>query len=72
MLKKVRLNLKSYLSKALHGITDKLDPHNSVLPPRAFDQLTIDTQGKFGGIGVIVKTKDKKLIVIQPIDGFSC
>ena len=53
---------------ALHGITENLDPHTTVLP-RAFDQLTIDTQGKFGGIGVIVKTKGKKLIVIQPIDG---
>ena len=54
---------------ALHGITDKLDPHTTVLPPRAFDQLTIDTQGKFGGIGVIVKSKGRELVVIQPIDG---
>ena len=39
-----------------------------VMPSRAFKQLTIDTQGKFGGIGIIVSTENKRLIIVRPIE----
>ena len=42
------------VTNALRGIVDKLDPHTMLMPRKAFDQLTIDTQGKFGGVGIIV------------------
>src|SRR5690606_13707544 len=35
---------------------------------KAFEQLTIDTQGKFGGVGIIVSSERGKLIVISPIE----
>ncbi len=53
---------------ALQGIVAKLDPHTMVMPSKAFEQLTIDTQGKFGGVGIIVSSERGKLIVISPIE----
>lgn len=53
---------------ALKGVVATLDPHTMVMPRRAFDQLTSDTQGKFGGVGVIVSTERGKMIVVSPIE----
>lgn len=53
---------------ALKGVVEKLDPHTMLMPKRAFEQLTIDTQGKFGGVGIIVSQERGKLIVVSPIE----
>ena len=55
-------------SQALRGIIEKLDPHTVLMPPKAFEQLTIDTQGKFGGVGIIVSQENGRLIVVSPIE----
>lgn len=55
-------------SQALRGIIEKLDPHTVLMPPKAFEQLTIDTQGKFGGVGIIVSQENNRLIVVSPIE----
>lgn len=56
------------VQRAMEGVVAKLDPHTIVMPSRAFKQLTIDTQGKFGGIGIIVSTENKQLIIVRPIE----
>ena len=55
------------VQQALRGIIDKLDPHTVLMPKKAFEQLTIDTQGKFGGVGIIVSQENRRLIVVSPI-----
>ena len=63
---KVKLNDMAF--NALKGIIEKLDPHTVLLPKKSFEQLTIDTQGKFGGVGIIVSQENNKLIVVSPIE----
>lgn len=63
-----KVSYEDMVFHALKGIVDRLDPHTVVMPRKAFDQLTIDTQGKFGGIGIIVSTEQNRLIVVSPID----
>jgi carboxyl-terminal processing protease len=46
-----------------------LDPHSSLLPPEAFEELQIDTHGEFGGIGIVITMRKKVLTVISPIEG---
>ena len=57
------------IENALRGIVDRLDPHTMLMPKKAFEQLAIDTQGKFGGVGIIVSNKKEKLLVVSPIEG---
>jgi len=59
----------SMVQKALKGITSSLDPHSTLLPQKAYEKMTNDTQGKFGGVGVIVSYEKNKLKVIAPIEG---
>lgn len=60
---------KELINKAIQGMVHSLDPHSSFLPPEAFKELKIDTQGEFGGIGIVITIKKGVLTVISPIEG---
>jgi carboxyl-terminal processing protease len=61
--------LPSLIENAIEGMTSKLDPHTLPLSKHAFEQLTSDTKGQIGGVGIIVKSEGGKLIVITAVDG---
>ncbi len=56
-----------YLS--VDGMLSVLDPHSNILTPKVFNEFKIGTRGKFGGIGIVIGTKDGELTVISPIEG---
>ncbi len=57
------------MQKAIQGMVRSLDPHSSLLPPEAFEELQVDTHGEFGGIGIVITMKDGILTVVSPIEG---
>jgi len=57
------------IEKAIQGMVRGLDPHSSLLPPDAFKDLHIDTEGKFTGIGIHITMRDGFVTVISPIEG---
>lgn len=60
---------KKLIEKAIQGMVSSLDPHSSLLPPEALEELQIDTHGEFGGIGIVITMQKKALTVISPIEG---
>jgi carboxyl-terminal processing protease len=56
------------MASALKGVVGELDPHTVFMPKKAFNQLTTDTQGKFGGVGIIVAPENGKLIIVTPVE----
>ena len=59
---------KELIQKAIQGMVQSLDPHSSLLPPDAFEDLQIDTKGKFTGIGIHITMQDGFVTVISPIE----
>ena len=57
------------VQRALKGVTSGLDPHTTIMPKKAYEQMSIDTKGKFGGVGVIVSYEKNKIKVIAPMEG---
>jgi carboxyl-terminal processing protease len=57
------------LDGAIKGMVDELDPHSSYLRPDEWKALQSDTDGKFGGVGIEVDTRDGELLVVAPIEG---
>ena len=56
------------VESAINGMLQSLDPHSVYLNQKDFKELTSDTKGEFGGLGIEV-TMEKGLIkVISPID----
>ncbi|TYT74150.1 S41 family peptidase [Desulfobotulus mexicanus] len=63
------IKTEDLIKKAIQGMVGSLDPHSAFLPPEAFEELQTDTKGEFGGIGIVITTKDGLLTVVSPIDG---
>ena len=64
-----QVETKELIEKAIQGMVSSLDPHSSLLPPEALEELQIDTHGEFGGIGIVITMQKKLLTVISPIEG---
>lgn len=60
---------KDLIERAIQGMVSSLDPHSALLPPDAYEELRIDTEGKFTGIGIHVTMRDGFVTVVSPIEG---
>ena len=52
---------------ALKGAVSKLDPHSEFLNADSFHQLQDDTEGQFGGLGLVVALKGGYVTVVSPM-----
>jgi carboxyl-terminal processing protease len=62
------VDTKELIQKAIQGMVHSLDPHSSLLPLEDFQDLQIDTKGKFTGIGIHITMQDGFVTVISPIE----
>ncbi|HAM41222.1 MAG TPA: peptidase S41, partial [Candidatus Omnitrophica bacterium] len=53
---------------ALKGMLATLDPYSQFLDPDSYNELKVDTEGQFGGLGIEISIKDDLLTIIAPID----
>jgi carboxyl-terminal processing protease len=53
---------------ALKGMIDSLDPHSEFMDPEEYQELQSDTEGAFGGLGLVVAMKDNYITVVTPMD----
>ncbi len=53
---------------ALKGMLATLDPYSQFLDPDSYNELKVETEGEFGGLGIEITIKDELLTIISPID----
>ncbi|HHY84571.1 MAG TPA: S41 family peptidase [Verrucomicrobia bacterium] len=53
---------------ALAGMIEKLDPHSEFLDAEKYKELQNDTQGHFGGLGIIISMQDNFVTVVAPLE----
>ncbi len=53
---------------AINGMLHSMDPHSAYLTPDLYKELQMDTQGKFGGLGIEITIRDGVLTVVSPIE----
>ncbi len=61
------VDTKELIYGAVKGMLNTLDAHTAFMPPEVYKEMQVDTRGEFGGLGLQVGIKDKKLVVIAPI-----
>ncbi|MBF0593912.1 MAG: S41 family peptidase [Candidatus Omnitrophica bacterium] len=59
---------KELIYGALTGMVGALDPHSQFLPPDEYKDLKTETEGKFGGLGIEITTRDGLLTIVTPIE----
>ena len=52
---------------AVNGMLATLDPHSILMDPEQARDMDVSTSGKFGGLGIVIKMIDKKLVVVRPM-----
>jgi len=53
---------------ALRGMVNELDPHSEFLDPEKYKELQSDTEGHFGGLGIVIAMKDNYVTVVAPME----
>ncbi|NLM16997.1 MAG: S41 family peptidase [Candidatus Riflebacteria bacterium] len=65
-----KVDEEQLLYGAIEGMLKKLDdPFTRFMDPKTFQEMQTDTQGEFGGIGILITKKGTFLTVISPLDG---
>lgn len=59
---------KDLIYGSLKGMVSSLDPHSQFMDPQTYEELKMDTEGKFGGLGIEITIKDGLLTVVTPIE----
>jgi carboxyl-terminal processing protease len=59
---------KNLVNGAINGMLNGLDPHSAYLTPDLYKELQMDTQGRFGGLGIEITVKGGILTVVSPIE----
>ncbi|RKY32279.1 MAG: peptidase S41 [Candidatus Omnitrophota bacterium] len=60
---------KDLIYGALKGMLSALDPYSQFLDPDTYNELKVDTEGQFGGLGIEITIQDGLLTVVTPIEG---
>lgn len=63
-----KLTYKELVDGALKGMVASLDPHSEFMEPDKFRDLQNDTQGAFGGVGIVISMRDNYVTVVSPMD----
>ena len=56
------------IEKAIDGMLRGLDPHSGYMNEEVWEEMQMDTQGKFGGLGIEITMEEGFVKVISPID----
>ncbi len=59
---------KDLVYGAIRGMMDTLDGYSQFLDPESFKEITEETQGEFGGLGIKIGIKEGVLTVIAPME----
>ena len=60
---------KDLIYGALKGMLASLDPHSQFMDPDTYNEIKVETEGSFGGLGIEITIKDDLLTIISPLDG---
>lgn len=60
-------NLEDLVDSAIKGMLNDLDPYSSYMSPNEYEEMQIEFDGEFGGIGIVITVRDEKLTIVSPI-----
>jgi carboxyl-terminal processing protease len=60
-------DLDELVDSAISGMLNELDPYSSYLSPDEYEEMQIEFDGEFGGIGIVITIREEKLTIVSPI-----
>ena len=63
-----KVSYRDLIYGALKGMVNNLDPHSEFMEPVKFTEMKSDTEGAFGGVGLIITSKTNMISVVEPME----
>jgi len=63
-----KVTYQDLVQGAMKGMLNTLDPHSEFMDVSKYDELKKDTQGEFGGVGIVISMKDGHVTVVSPME----
>src|ERR1051325_9292488 len=63
-----KVTYKELIQGAMKGMLNTLDPHSEFMDVSKYDDLKKDTQGEFGGVGIVISMKEGHVTVVSPME----
>lgn len=63
------ITFNEIINKSIDGLLSNLDAHSGFLDQKKYQDMKMQTDGEFGGLGITVGMRDGALTVIAPIEG---
>ncbi|MEW6096663.1 MAG: S41 family peptidase [bacterium] len=64
-----KVESKDLIYGAIEGLLKSLkDPHTRFMTPELYKEMKVETEGEFGGLGIVIGIKENQLTVISPIE----
>jgi carboxyl-terminal processing protease len=63
-----KITYSELIQAAMRGMLNTLDPHSEFMDSRKYTDLKNDTEGAFGGVGIVVGMRDNMLTVVSPME----
>ena len=63
-----KVSYHDLITAAMKGMLSALDPHSEFMDTNKFVELKKDTEGKFGGVGIVIAVKEGWITVVAPME----
>jgi carboxyl-terminal processing protease len=63
-----KVSYEDLMRAAMKGMLNTLDPHSEFMEASKYTELKNDTEGAFGGVGIVVGMRDNVLTVVSPME----
>ncbi len=64
-----KVDSKDLIFASIEGMMSVLDQHSAFLEKKQYDDLMLETQGKYGGVGISIDVRDGWLTIVSPMEG---
>ena len=63
------VDTQKLIYSAASGMLKPLDPFTQFMEPKIYKEMKIETEGKYGGLGIRISVRDNWLTIISPLPG---
>jgi carboxyl-terminal processing protease len=63
-----KFTYRELIQGALKGMLGMLDPHSEFMDATQYEDLKNDTEGAFGGVGIVISMRDGYITVVAPME----
>lgn len=63
-------NVSAMMRSGIDGMLSSLDPYTTFISESEIEDVRFMTTGQYGGIGAVIRSRDNRVVIAEPYEGF--